>query len=683
MCHIVLIAGLIVSAAVQQDSPRFTGLSATREKFQSSDIREKLKAVSQIQDLGALAAGMIPDLLKTLSTDDLALKHEIVIALGKMGPAAKAAVPKLISLLDEPSLILKHSSILALGKIGPDSKESIAKLTVFLEDKNAFLRIPAASALVRIDPENDSQKYKLITILADALGDPNEDLRSDAVYALATIGKPASAALTNRFLHSDPIKCLHVCDVLALIGPDADAAVPTLIKIVNRKQNQVCSHGLRALGAIGTRPEIVVPELKKFLSHQSASVRANATLALGKFGEAASSASIAIARNLSDSDDSVRLASIRTLGMIGAKAKDSIPSLINVLSDDTGTVTLAAAESLGRIGKPAVEPVSKLLNHPKLATLAASILGEIGSDAKVAVPELVKTLMTTNGNLKREVILALASIGPSAKASKSALIGITKSETGKNRSAAVYALSMIGEVREIVPFLEKSINDRDDELLRITSTWALLRFDPENKSYIAQTLPNLKAALKHESPIVRREVTSMISRLGSRAKATVPELMLLLEDHDPRIRSEAISALGEIGELSPDQIIEVAKNLNDPVPDVRTATCFTLGKMGVQSRNTVMALNSMLLRKDPFENFVVHWALLRINPTESTRLKAIPSMLRTLKESHSEARVEAIESLGLIGTSKPEVLKALQNATDDSNPIVQSTAKKILKKLAD
>jgi len=75
---------------------------------------------------------------------------------------------------------------------------------------------------------------------------------------------------------------------------------------------------------------------------------------------------------------------------LAKKGKDAVPELVKLLSDDDTVVAMSASEVLVKIGRDSVPELVGALRAgaPKARGWAAHSLGEIGKDAKDAVPAL-------------------------------------------------------------------------------------------------------------------------------------------------------------------------------------------------------------------------------------------------------------------------------------------------------
>ena len=127
---------------------------------------------------------------------------------------------------------------------------------------------------------------------------------------------------------------------------------------------------------------------------------------------------------------------IKALGAAKADPKVAVPILAMMIKDSNPKLIEAAIDSLGSMGAKGVDPLANFIAPSKsadsktkgkdekkgglkvdpvgdLVGKAAQSLGEIGPDAKPAVPALIAALK--NANARIDAANALGSIGPGAK----------------------------------------------------------------------------------------------------------------------------------------------------------------------------------------------------------------------------------------------------------------------------
>ena len=221
-------------------------------------------------------------------------------------------------------------------------------------------RCQAADALGKIGNE------AAVPALTEALGDGACAVREAATEALDKL-RISSAATMAGFIEAlksaHPSARRNAAEVLGELGPDAKTAVPSLVNSLDDEDNGVRWATTIALGEIGPDAKVAVPALIKALGDKALEVRMRAAQALGKIGDEA--AAPALTKALKD-HELVAIHAHYALAKITSKPQEHVPSLIEALKGKAEDWTVRSN--------------------------AAEALGEIGPDAKAAVPALTEAL---------------------------------------------------------------------------------------------------------------------------------------------------------------------------------------------------------------------------------------------------------------------------------------------------
>ncbi len=197
------------------------------------------------------------------------------------------------------------------------------------------------------------------------------------------------------------LRLLFVCGAFALAVPARGADVTALVGQLKSPDSDVRRLAAKSLAEMGTEAKAAAPALIVALK--------------------------------SDKDLFVRRFAAQALGEVGADPKAAVPALRGALREDRKELVEAAILALGKLGPTAVPPLVEALkggaaspgkNSPKkgpaptdhtafLRAKAAEALGQIGEDAKPAVPALVAALK--DAGVRTEAATALGNIGPAAK----------------------------------------------------------------------------------------------------------------------------------------------------------------------------------------------------------------------------------------------------------------------------
>ena len=155
-------------------------------------------------------------------------------------------------------------------------------------------------------------------------------------------------------------------EILAVIGPAARPALDEMVTGLADADPIYRADSAMAIAAVGPEAEAAVPALEKLLGDESAlgQVRYAAVYALGRIGPAAVAAE-PLLRKLAESDDEL-MATVAVWAALKIKPDDAtlfgaaIPKLRRALKNEKELVRLEAAVALGEIGPPAATAIPML-----------------------------------------------------------------------------------------------------------------------------------------------------------------------------------------------------------------------------------------------------------------------------------------------------------------------------------
>ena len=214
---------------------------------------------------------------------------------------------------------------------------------------------------------------------------------------------------------------------LARIGPAAPQAAPALIQALDDDVPLIRAKAAFALLKTGVRDKSAVPKLIVLLKDELPLTRLDASMVLNQMGPEAREAVPALVEAIRDQANAIRLyaSPVNTrqhaaaaLGSIGPEAKSAAPILIQALRDEDRILREIAARSLGRMHCAEAVPalVEAVRADQGLGYWGAISLGEIGPEARSAVPILRELLRAPNPPTRTEAANALRKIDPEAAA---------------------------------------------------------------------------------------------------------------------------------------------------------------------------------------------------------------------------------------------------------------------------
>jgi HEAT repeat protein len=399
---------------------------------------------------------------------DSQVREDAAWALVRLGPEAEDAVPPLIAALQDESAKIRECAVDALKGIGPSARPALPSLRLALDDPAIEVRTAAAAALWSLDPKPATAKA-ILPVLREALGDGKTlFVRDSAIKVLNSMGSEARPALPELIAllqdqksseRGDTAKASERGDTakaLGSIGPDP-RSIQALCAALQDSERAVRYDAAVSLGRIGAGEEKVLRSLTDALQDSSAWVRAGAAASLWKLTGKAELVLTVLIDTLENDKEGGEV--ISTLGDIGPQAKEAAPALRKALRAQHAWIRVEAAIALAKIGlrdDPEVPqvlesmlassdyssrrveatqalwtfyrqlgPLIELLRQnnyyrgSELAKVldeseAARVLGEIGPDAREAVPELVKALKHKHLRVRLAARTALKRIDPKA-----------------------------------------------------------------------------------------------------------------------------------------------------------------------------------------------------------------------------------------------------------------------------
>jgi len=173
----------------------------------------------------------VPHLIKVLSEGDSIMRRNAAVILGSIGPKAKDAIPALERGLRDKDKAFCWTVKQALRKI---HQTSFHDLVDSLDNKDVIVRINAAQEL----GDMGEKAADAVPALIKCLDDDKAEVRKNAAYALAKIGKPAVPALLDVLKHKDPTIRKNTVFTLGEMGADAKDALAALTELYENDQDK-------------------------------------------------------------------------------------------------------------------------------------------------------------------------------------------------------------------------------------------------------------------------------------------------------------------------------------------------------------------------------------------------------------------------------------------------------------
>ena len=203
--------------------------------------------------------------------------------------------------------------------------------------------------------------------------------------------------------NSDAKARSEAVESLVKICASLTAALPALSAVLKEADAVTRATTATTLGDFGSRIIAIVPVLRSalrstVLTADDPEVRAAASEALVQIGPHARSPLPVLIDNLKDELPTIRLTSANALAEMGASARDAMPALTAAaFNDPVVRVRVEAAVAIWRIDHRSQRVVPVLIDALResdeiVRWIAADCLGDIGLDARDAIPALNEAL---------------------------------------------------------------------------------------------------------------------------------------------------------------------------------------------------------------------------------------------------------------------------------------------------
>jgi HEAT repeat protein len=224
---------------------------------------------------------------------------------------------------------------------------------------------------------------------------------------------------------------------------------------------------------------------------------------------------------------------------------------------------------------------------------AASALGQYKDHASDSVPALIRALKDREkvdefGTVCIDVLLALGSLGPTAKSAIPPLLDLLSDQDPVVRRLAALALGNIGPKEEgVQKALVRAVKEETNNNARAGAAWALAQAGTEAKSTVPALLEGLKNSKALSGPELiqaQKAIVFALGRIGPDAKEAVPALLAILRkpDSDDSLRLSVVDTLGLIGPAAREAAPTLKDMTRDPSSQVRVAAKQALEKLEPQ-----------------------------------------------------------------------------------------------------
>lgn len=414
--------------------------------LKSNDRETRQLGAVLLASVGPKAQAAVPALLKAAESRDGWVSLSVARALWNIGRQTNVAVGIYISSLQSTNSTHRQLALIYLRQMGPAAKAAGPQVQATLKDSDDLVRREAEKTLREVDPGllqssllgMNEQIPAVLAKLIQAIQSGEFQDRFRAVETILVFGPDAKPAVPGliEFLtgpapqRPGPFAAFGMmnarrsaAEALAEIGPEARAAVPALIGLLKEHRDYYRASYCKALGRIGPDAKEAVPVLEEALQDDNRGIRLAAAVALTRITPQQASNAVAVLKSLQKDPE---LATVWVTDGSGVAKQTSQKDFQNPASR---FFRLSASVPLWRLGLEAEPPVTAIieeLNRPYRSEGISfvELLGDIGPEAKAALPTLTKFLNPDRFvRLRRAVAIAIRKIDPN-EAAKLGLPGV-------------------------------------------------------------------------------------------------------------------------------------------------------------------------------------------------------------------------------------------------------------------
>jgi HEAT repeat protein len=412
-------------------------------------------------------------------------------------------------------------------------------------------------------------------------------------------------------------------------------------------------------------------QLSQQLSSSDVNARREAIYQLGKMGPEAKAALPALIKAADDNDKQVWSGALNLIADLGPAASEAVPALLEGLDSrkaqggrqrDRNQALLRTANALANIGPAAVPALSEALtgNSPVRKTVAARALGQMGPDAKAAVPVLLKALEQDDDQFRHDVSDALGQIGaPSVPG----LIESLQAQKPKQRQAAALALAQIGSgAKSAEPALLSAAEKETDDAARGAILAAL------TKTGVApdKAAPLLLKAIRSDNAELHHAALNALLTSRATERSAIGSLTGQLSSKDPAARQQAAQLLGRIGPAAVDAVPALVKAAQAETAEAAFTTA--LAEIGTPALPTLM---QALSQKGGDRK----WVFRALNEMGAPALTGLAEALHSPTPTVRAGAASALDGMPL---EKHPAVKTLLDLTGDKDPQVRAASLRTL-----
>jgi HEAT repeat protein len=247
-----------------------------------------------------------------------------------------AAVPVLATLVRDDDVLVRREAVQTLSNNGPATLIVLPVLRDAFDDPDQIVRQGAVRAVCASGVRDGNAEA--LAVLIAALESQNREVRNESLGVLARYGpaaKPAIPVIIRLLLGPDDYAHYLAVHALGETGPDGAVAIPAIREAMRQEKDAgTLEEAICVLGKMQAEPEAVIPLVAAWFRVREPSPAD--TMAAGAeawFQRGHEAALPLLVRALEKGDVQMRVASAKLLGQMGTDARPAVPALIKASKD--------------------------------------------------------------------------------------------------------------------------------------------------------------------------------------------------------------------------------------------------------------------------------------------------------------------------------------------------------------
>jgi len=402
----------------------------------------------------------------------------------------------------------------------------------------------------------------------------------------------------------DKIPAIRDCD-----------SIPSRLKQLRSKEAAVRQ---RAIIALGARKDLTGPAVESLIDQLSDANDSNSGWASWALVQVGPNAVPALRKAIGDEREKVRAEVVALFGKIRPEiGKTAIPELAKSLHDKSWQVRRNAADALGRFSEAEAENIVPALllaikdRNYQVRVSVVRALGTYPTKANLTVSPLCEALQDENVQVVSWAAYSLGLMEQGGKSAVPALVALFRKQDVERRSAALQALSSLGQhAGDSVALLMESVRDKG-----FKEQWpGILQTIGSIGPGAHQAVSGLTELLQDKAYLpLRVHITEALGRIGKSASPGIPAILDLLKTDDDELQRAAVYALGQIRDGRKAVIDTLITLLDEKFHiDLRIAAADALGQIGSQATAAVPALTRLSEDQNAKVRKAARGALVRI-----------------------------------------------------------------------